>query len=49
MKKNENMKKSQQVVEEIKKNGKKTDPQGSYTGRNQDGNYEKPIQDQDDL
>lgn len=47
--KNEQTKKSQEVVEEIKKTGKKTDPQGMYTGRNVSSKNEKPVQDQDDL
>ncbi len=47
--KNQKDKKSKEVVDEIKKTGKKTDPQGSYTGRNVNSKYEKPVQDQDDL
>lgn len=47
--KNKKEKKSKEVVEEIKKTGKKTDPQGSYTGRNVNSKYDTPVQDQDDL
>ena len=45
--KNKNSK-SKKVVSALKKSGKKTDPQGSYTGR-PDNKNEKPIQDADDL
>lgn len=47
--KKEQTKKSQEVVDEIRKVGKKTDPQGCYTGRDVNAKKEKPVQDQDDL
>ncbi len=49
MKKRKIPKKAQLVIDEIKKVGNKTDPQGMYTGRYEDEKYEKPVQDQDDL
>jgi hypothetical protein len=40
--------KAKKVVEALKNTGKKTDPQGSYTGRPLNKN-EKPVQDSDDI
>ena len=39
--------KAKEVIKTFKETGKKTDTQGSYTGNPQ--NFEKPVQDQDDL
>lgn len=43
-----NISNSKKVVLTLKSTGKKTDPQGSYTGRPLNKN-EKPVQDSDDL
>lgn len=40
--------KAKKVVNEYKKSGKRTDPDGWYTGNCRDKN-EKPVQDADDL
>ncbi len=42
-------KKAKLVIEEMRNTGKKTDPQGMYTGRTTKGKYDGPVQDQDDL
>jgi len=42
-------KKAKLVIEEMRNTGKKTDPQGMYTGRSVKGKYDEPVQDQDDL
>ncbi len=42
-------KKAKLVIEEMRNTGRKTDPQGMYTGKYRDGSYEQPVQDQDDL
>ena len=39
--------KAQEVIKAFKSTGKKTDVQGCYTGNPED--FEKPVQDQDDL
>lgn len=39
--------KAKEVIKEFKKVGKKTDPQGSYTGN--PTNFSHPVQDPDDL
>ena len=43
-----NLKKTNEVVETLKKTGTKSDTQGSYTGRPSD-KHEKPVQDADDM